>query len=217
MGLLARDKGYDRTRLLERAARARKRGRLKAALDAYGRILEVEPRNAEIHRKVAPLLARSRQPDAAWRSYRLAAENLVRAGFLERAIGVYREAAGLLPRRREVWAALAELELRRGRRADAVAVLLEGRRRLRRRHDRPEAIALLHAVRQLDPHHVEAGLDLAGLLARTGDRLRALRLLEELAVAARGRELRRVRARQLRLAPGLRSAWRWLRAALRGA
>jgi tetratricopeptide (TPR) repeat protein len=217
MGLFSRDKGYDRTRLLDQAAKARKRGRLKAAVEAYQRVLAVEPRNADIHRKVAPLLARRRQHDAAWHSYRTAAEELVRNGFDEQAIGVYREAAGLLPRRKEIWGALAELELRRGRKIDAVAALLEGRRHLRRRRDRADAIALLVAVRKIDPHHARAGVDLAGLLARTGSRARALRLLDELAARARGRDLRRVRGQQLWLAPGFGSAWRWVRAGLRGA
>jgi tetratricopeptide (TPR) repeat protein len=216
MGLFSRDKGYDRTRLLDQAAKARKRGRLKAAVEAYQRVLQVEPRNADIHRKVAPLLARTRQHDAASHSYRAAAEELVRNGFDEQAIGVYREAAGLLPRRKEIWGALAELELRRGRKVDAVAALLAGRRHLRRRRDRADAIALLVAVRKIDPQHARAGVDLAGLLAKTGSRARALRLLDDLAARARGRDLRRVRGQQLWLAPGFGSAWRWVRAGLGG-
>jgi tetratricopeptide (TPR) repeat protein len=206
---------YDRLRILADAARAQRKGRRKKAIALYRKILEFEPENPDLHRKLAPLLARTRRPAEAWASYRRAVDGLVRLGFVERAIGVYREAARFLPREVEVWLGLAGLEAQRGRRADAVQVLLAGRGHLRARRDRPRAIRLLSRARELDPACFEAGFDLAGLLARSGQRGRSIFLLNELARGASGRELRRVRARQLRLSPGPRAAWRWL-AALAG-
>jgi tetratricopeptide (TPR) repeat protein len=186
-------------------------------VELYRQVLEVEPRNADLHRKVAPLLARTKKPDESLKSYRLAAEELIRGGFVDQAIGVYREAVQQLPPRRELFMAISDLELERGRKPDAIGALLDGRRRFRGRRDRSDAIVLLLRVRKLDRNHLNGTLDLAWLLAKTGNRDHALRLLDEQAARRRGPTLRRVRARQLRLAPGVGTAWRWLRAALRGA
>jgi tetratricopeptide (TPR) repeat protein len=137
---------------------------------------------------------------------------LAQQGFVERAIGVYREAAGQLPRQAELWLALAELEVGRGRRADAVQTLWTGSRALRSRRERPQAIRLLERARELDPAVFEVGFELARRLALSGAHARARRLLDQLAANSRGRALRRVRGRQLWIAPGPRTAWRWLRA-----
>lgn len=216
MGLIGRNQGYDRKRLLDQASRARGRGRLRKAVDLYTQVLEVEPRNADLHRKVAPLLARTKKPDASLKSYRIAAEDLIRGGFVDQAIGLYREAVQTLPPQRELFMAISDLELDRGRMPDAIGALLQGRRQFRRRRDASDAIVLLLRVRKLDRNHLEATLDLATLLARTGNRDHAFRLLEEQAARRRGPTLRRVRARQFRLAPGLGTGWRWLRTVFRG-
>lgn len=211
---LGRRKPYDRTRILAEAAKARKKGRHRKALALYRQVLAVEPANPNLHRKVAPLLAREREPEQAWQSYRQAAQGLLLQGFSEHAIGLYREASRTLPTRVEVWQALAELELERGRAADAIGTLLEGRRHFRARRSREQAVQLLLQARRIDPCHFEASFDLACLLARSGASQRARRLLEELDVPRPARERRRVRGRLFRMSPTPRAAWRWLAAAL---
>jgi len=212
--LFGRKQSYNRSRLLGDAARAQRKGKLRKAAALYHEVLAVEPGNVDIERKLAPLLARTGQRAEAWASYRRAAEGFAKHGFVERAIGVYREAVQQLPRESALWLALAELELKRGRRADAVEALSSGARGLRARAERPQAIRLLERAYQLDPTAFEVSFELAGRLARAGKRERALGLLEELATRKNGRMLRRVRARQLRISPGPGTGWRWLRAAL---
>jgi tetratricopeptide (TPR) repeat protein len=213
MGWFTREKRYDRARIMSAAAKARRRRKHQKALMLYRQVLEKEPDNPDLHRKVAPLLAATRQEAKAWTAYRSAAEGLVRQGFVEQAIGVFREATGYLPRRVEVWLSLAELELKRNRPLDAHKALLDGRRHFRSRKHRSEAIQLLVRARKLDPRHFETNFDLAGLLARGGARVRAQRLLDELAMWAHGGKLRRVRGRQFGLAPSPTAGWRWMRAA----
>jgi tetratricopeptide (TPR) repeat protein len=210
--LFGRKRRYDRSRLLSDAASAQRKGKLRKAATLYREVLAVEPGNVDIERKLAPLLAKSGQREEAWASYRRSAEGLAQHGFVDRAIGVYREAAEHLPRQGELWLALAELELKRGRRADAVEALAAGARGLRSRKERPQAIRLLERAHQLDPASFDVGFALASKLAQNGKRERALRLLEALAVNKSGRLLRRVRGRQLRIQPGPRAAWRWMRA-----
>jgi tetratricopeptide (TPR) repeat protein len=209
---LARKRPYDRSRILGEAARLQGRRRYDKAIALYRQVLEVEPANLDLQRKVASLLARARRPEEAWRGYRSAAEDLVRRGFLDQSIGTLREAADHLPREVEVWSALAALELKRGRPIDAHHTLLQGRGHFRTRRDRSKALQLLLRARALAPEDLETSLDAARLLVRCGERARAHGLLEVLARHKQGRELRRVRSLQLRMRPSPAGAWRWLRA-----
>lgn len=210
MGWFVRREAYDRSRLLEQAAQARKRGRRKRAIALYQQVLAVEPDDPQIHRRIAPLFAQAKRPTDAWESYQRAATKLADQGFVEQAIGIYREASAFLARERRLWLALADLEVARGRAIDAADALLEGSRHLRTRQD---ALALLLRARQIQPSAFEPGFALAGLLVRSGYRERGMRILEELERHARGRQLRRLRGRQLWLSPTPGAAWRWLAAA----
>lgn len=207
---MLRDKSYDREALLQRAADALRRGRRDKALGLYERVLANEPQNPELQRRAAPLLASAGRTKDALACYRGAAEALAKRGFLDHAVGVYRDAAPRLPRQREVWERLADFELERGRRPDAQLALLEGARHLGRRRERFDAVRLLRRAYRIDPRHVDTGIAFARGLARAGNRRGALTVLGEMGAWARGRSLRRIRTRQLLIAPGPRSAWRWL-------
>jgi tetratricopeptide (TPR) repeat protein len=216
MSWLADRKGYDRARILANARQAVARGNHLKAIAYYERVHRIEPENTDLLRRLARQRARAGQREEAWRDSRAVAERLSRGGFVEQAIGVYREYATYVPDEVVVWEALSELELERNRRPDAVDVLLEGRRSFRSRQRRQEACLLLRRARKIDPTHFEANFDLAGLLAAGGNRTTALRILKGLEGRASGRDLRRLRGRLFRLSPGLRTAWRWLAALPRG-
>jgi tetratricopeptide (TPR) repeat protein len=216
MGLFTRSRPYDRNRLLSEAAKAQTRKRFKRALAIYEEVLRAEPNNPEIHRRVAPLLARRKQRDRAWQSFRFAAEALVNGGFYDKAIGVYRQATHYLPREITAWLAIAELHIHRDRQSSAVEVLLEARCHFRRRKHRPEAIRLLARAREIAPSHFEVNLDLARLLAKTDSRRMARRILAELAPHCHRRQLVRLRSAQFRLSPTPAAALRWLRALVTG-
>ncbi|MFQ5417398.1 MAG: tetratricopeptide repeat protein [Myxococcota bacterium] len=117
---------YDRSRILEAAAQARARKKRKLAIRLYRRVLAVERHDAELHARIAPLLAETGQPFDAWLSYRIAARACLREGRGERALGIYREAAARLPREIQVWQSIARLEFKLGRQRDAVDTLIEG-------------------------------------------------------------------------------------------
>jgi tetratricopeptide (TPR) repeat protein len=214
MGWPGGKRSYDRARVLKQATLAVGKRRYAKALALYQQVLAHEPRNTDLHRRLAPLLARTGKPEEAWASYQRGAEALVRKGFVEQAIGVYREACDRLPRAPEAWLALADLEVERSRPRDAVQTLLAGRRRFRSRRDRNHAVRLLKRARKIDPQDFPSTFDLAGLAARAGLRAHALRMLDEIAPSCSRRQLRRLRGRQLAIAPGPRALWRYLRALL---
>ncbi len=213
-GLLRREGRYDRRKLLTKAAKARKTGKAKRAIEAYRRVLEAEPHDTQVHRKIAPLLARVGQHQAAMDSFAQAMQGLIRGGFEAHALGVCREAAAFYPHQVELWEAIARLRLKAANASDAVGALLEGRNHFRRRKHLPEAIRLLERAHELDPKNPEVGLDLSRLLMRAGQRDKAGAILEELETQFRGRMLRRVRLAQFRNDRSARAAWALLRAVM---
>lgn len=214
-GMFGRKRVFNKQKLLAAASKAQAKGKHKKAVSFYEELLRVEPNDTDLHRKAAPALARAKRCDEAWKSFRMAGLSLVEAGFVDKAVGVYREAVHYMPRHVEAWLAIGDLEVDRGRQRDASQVLLEGRRHFRARKQRPEAIQLLGKARQLDPSNFEAGMDLARLWRKTGNRDSAQRLLRELRLLGGGRRrLVQVRAAELRLAPTPAAALRWLRALL---
>lgn len=210
MSWLRRRAPYERQRILEEASLARARGRRRKAIALYRWVLAVERNNAELHARLAPLLAETGQDFDAWTSYRTAAQAALREGREDRALAVYQEAAKLLPREIQAWQSIARLLEKRGDEAGAVECLLEGSRCFRSPVACPQAIHLLRRVRTIDPWHFESVLELASLLARAGQREEARLLLAGLASRHRGRRLRRVRGVQLRVEASPHAAWQWL-------
>ena len=218
VALLVHERPYDRRRILDRAAKARRGGSrrgLRRAIVLYREVLQREPDDPDLHRKLAELLARDGNLAAASASYRRACEGYAKRGFEERSIGLLRDAVERIPRNAGLWLELARLEADRGRRVDALAVLARGRRRFRRRRARASALKLLAAASKLDPNELEIGLDYALLLARDGQKRRALKVLGRLPVSRR-EALRRVRQRQLRIDFGLATFGGYLRAVWAG-
>jgi tetratricopeptide (TPR) repeat protein len=212
---MSRVRGYDRARILEEAARARARRKRGRAIELYRWVLAVEPQNAALHLKLAPLLAEAGERFDAWVSFRIAARACLREGLAEKALAIYQEATLYVPHEHQAWQAVAQLQRKHGRTREAVETLLEGSRRFRTRWERPYAIYLLRRAREIEPWDFEAVLELATLLTVGGQHDEARLLLDELADRAAGHRLRDVRALQMRVDPGLRSAWQWLRSVVR--
>ncbi len=208
-----RKKTYNRTEVLAAADQARARGQHRKAIKGYRRILAADPSDPVVHGKLAPLLARSRrQRGEALASFQLAAQGHIKAGFSDRAISVYVQAAGFFPEEANLWHDIARAEATQGRRADAVNALVKGSGHVGRRAAlRPQAIQLLETALKIEPWHLDATLALARLLAKQGDRDAGVLLLEDLASRARGPAFRRVRWAIVRLAPSPANGWRWLR------
>ncbi|MET0401302.1 MAG: BTAD domain-containing putative transcriptional regulator [Cystobacter sp.] len=204
-----------RSELVVAADRARSKGKLKRAIQGYRKALELEPKDPTLLGKLAPLLARTNETDAALKSFRDAAQLHLDKGFSDKALAVYTQAAETFPYQVALWQQVSKMHLDKGRRADAIRVLLRGRFALRRKQERPEAIILLKEAMGLEPSLFEPRLDLARLLARQKQPTEALALLEPMQQLTGG-QLRQVRWAWLCIAPGPGTAWRWLRAAFTG-
>ena len=158
LGIFKGNQVYDRAKLLANAADARKRGKRKRAIELYRKVLEVEPGNLDLHRRVAPLLAETKHESEALDSYRRVGDGLAQGGLYEQAVGLYREAASYYPQKIELWETLARLQLKRSRRKDAVRCLIEGRGNFRSRKQRPE-VQVWVCERRVQRDRPRVGLD----------------------------------------------------------
>jgi tetratricopeptide (TPR) repeat protein len=207
-----RRKPYDRTTTLESADQARGRGSIRKAISGYARILKHDPDDWPVHARIAPLLARRGRWKESRASFTASANGYLKAGFGDKAIAVWTVAAQNFPDDVEYPERIANELVCRGRKADAVKSLLDGRARLKARRQRPVAILLLRQALTLQPLHFEATLDLARLLVKEDGRKEGLKLLRDIRVHASGRNVRRLRAAQFWIEPSPRAAMDWLRA-----
>ena len=196
--------------MLEAADKARGRGRVRKAIKGYEKILAQDAKDWQVHARVAPLYAKRALWDKSRKSFDAAASGFLEQGFSDKAIAVWTLAAETFPEWTDYRERIANEQVRAGRRADAVNTLMTGRTQLRKARQRPLAILLLRQVIMLSPLHLEASLDLARLLAKEGERREAHKVLQNLTPHLRGRQLRRLRATQLRISPSLRNFWIWL-------
>ncbi len=206
-----------RSEIIAEADRARAKGKLKKAIAGYRKALELDPKDPVVHGKLAPLLARSKQPEAALESFRTAAQGHLDKGFADKALAVYVQAADVFPLQVSLWQQMAQLHVSKGKRVEAVKTLLRGRFHFRRKADRPGAITLLREVLALDPMLFEVKLDLGLQLARENQKSEAMELLNPMLLDVRDRrQLHRLRWTLLRVSPSMGAWGRWLRALMLG-
>ncbi len=199
------------SQLLTEAHRARNKGRDRAAIRLYRRILVENPRNREVSLRVAPLLACAGESFEAWQLYRRAALDFAREKQYSECLTTYREACRYVPYEFEAWRLCAELQLKMKQPDAAFETLVDGRMHFGGPNTRAQAISLLCRAREIEPWDDHLLLDLAGLYALNDQADLALELLSTLSCRVSGPILRRVRSRQLRLTLSARYAFLWLR------
>ena len=210
MSLFSRRIPYDRKKLIDRAAALERGWRWRKALAIYRQVLAAEPHSAELHARVAPLLARTGRRIEAWESFKIAIDARLRGGDDASARTLQQQAVRLLPDCPEPVRALAKAELARQRGHEAIRLLVDGSRRMSRLRSRGAAILLLRDARTIEPWNAGVVLSLCRQLARDGQPAEALFLLDHLEQRSQGDQLRAVRALQWRIEPSLRHSWRWL-------
>lgn len=205
---------YDRRAILEAAAAAQGKGKRKKAIIEYRKVLEMEPENPTLLVKLAVLLAETKQPEEAWKTFVRAAGLYEKDGVVEKWSSVWTQAVLYFPRAPEAWLALAQAKEAKGNAADAAAILLGGSRHLHRRRDRPGLVTILKRAFELTPWAHDVTMAYTKALVKTGAKKEAIGILEELARRSGGKKLRIVRGRLFRLRPTPAAAWRWMRSAV---
>lgn len=215
MGLLRR-KPYSRRDSLEAATTAQRKGKSKKAIAEYQKIIEHDGEDPMVLHKLAMVLAEAKRTDESKSRFLAAAGAYEAKGFIDKALAVYVTASHYLPRIVEIWERIADLQLEKENKAEAIKLLLDARKHFAGSGWRPERMRLLAKVLAVEPWEFEATFDLARLRSKTGDKAEAKALLEGLAARNEGRALRRARGALFRLSPTPAAALRWLRALLLG-
>ncbi|WP_224247970.1 tetratricopeptide repeat protein [Hyalangium gracile] len=206
-----------RSEIIAAADKARSKGKLTKAISGYRKALELEPKDPVVHGKLAPLLARAKQTEAALQSFQAAAQGHLDKGFADKALAVYSQAADTFPHQVRLWQQLSQLNLSKGHRVDALKALLRGRLHFRRKDERRGAITLLQDALALDPSLFGVKLDLALQLAREKHQAEAMALLNPLLREAKSRrQLRQLRWTLVCVEPSTGAWGRWLRSVLLG-
>lgn len=201
-----------RAEILAAADRDRVRGRVKKAVAGYRKALESDPTDPAVNVRLAPLLARIGDAEGGARCFRAAAKRHLDAGFTDRAAAVNLAATGVFPLDETFRLEVSRLNVLRGRRQDAVQALLDGGEAQAKAKHLDVAVSLLGRALEIEPWHLETGLALASVLARSGQADGARRLVEGLLRQHQGPARRRVSWLAFRLWPGLGTFWRWLSA-----
>ncbi|MCP3102441.1 hypothetical protein LZ198_26565 [Myxococcus sp. K15C18031901] len=204
---------YDRTQVLEAAEKARGRRRIGKAIAEYKKILAVDPDDAHVNSRVAPLFFKKGLEDEAAQAFARAARVFAEKGFADKALAMYVQAASHFPLDTKLWSQAASLSVERGRRGDGVKYLMQGASHLAREKGyRQQAVVLLERALELDPHLLSATIALARVFGQMGRKKEGLARLEGLADQLDGAALKQLRAAQFRLAPSPARFWRWLTA-----
>lgn len=202
---------FDREASLRLAEDFRAKKKPKKAIAELEKVLKVNPADAGAHAKLGPLLAQLGDRQRAAESFRIAADDLDARGFKDKALSLWLQVAQTRVTDLGAWQKVAQFHAARGRKADGVKVLLQAADLQEGKAGRANAIALLRDVLVLDARHLDATLELAPLLAKSGERDEARTLLEGAASWSAGRALKRVRKAQFSLSPGFGTFWRWVR------
>ena len=200
----------DRDALLRRAEDLRARRKPKKAAALLQKILTQHPKDPQVHARLGPLLVTLGRPVDALDSFRIAADDYEQRGFTEKAHSLWLQVAEVDVTDLDLWKKLSLFHQARGHQAEAAKLLFRGATLQTNRH-RAERMWLLNQALTCDAHHLEATLMLAPLLVKERHRDDAKALLESALRWCKGRSEKRVRRMQLRLFPGLRTFWRWLR------
>jgi tetratricopeptide (TPR) repeat protein len=205
-------KAYNRSQVYEEAEKARGKGKKKKAIAGYRKILEHEPDDFQVHGKLAPLLA-DESPREAWASFEKAAKGHLDKGFADRALAVYRQAADALPFIPDGWEQIATLHEQKGRKADAVKVLVEGQYFYwKTPADLEIAVRLLNRAVALEAWHVDGNLALARAQKKGGDTAGGVaRLSALLDNVPPGPDHKRVLRARMGLQFTFGHLWSWLR------
>lgn len=194
------------------AGAARAKGSRKKAIALYIQSLQENPDDPEIQRKLAPLLADTKQYDEAWKFFDAAAKAYIDKGHLDKSASLFTQAVRQIPHKCEAWEALADIRLQKGQKKEAFQALSEGRKKFKGRKHHKEAIRLLRKSWDLDPWNYHISFDLATQLFKIKKKDVAICLLEGLADRTKGKKLSVVRGKIFRNAPTFGSLWRWIRA-----
>ncbi|HZD54749.1 MAG TPA: tetratricopeptide repeat protein [Candidatus Aquicultoraceae bacterium] len=163
-----RTASFDRGEMLRKADEYRLKGKVGKAISEYEKVLSADPKDIEVHAKVAPLYVRTGRKDRAKASLRLVTAWYEKRGFVEKAIALLRLYLSVDRRDLGSYLQLADLYIAKAHPRDALEVLETARRNFRSKRFVAEAIAIEKKILDLSPDDFPIQVSLVRHLAKSG-------------------------------------------------
>lgn len=210
MGLFSK-KELTKHDLMEQAGKFARKGKLDKAIDEYRALLLKYPDDYNIHLKVAPLYAKSNLDKKSLTSFQLAFNGFHKAGFEQKALGVLNSATTSLPKSLSVWDVLSKFHLSKGRKHDAILVLIKGRKKFHKKDDPSIPIKLLKKAFDIEPWNFDVTFDLGKLYMEQHKYSDALLYFTGLEKKVTKKNFRKVRWQLYKIHGGFNNFWKWFR------
>ncbi|MBI3933499.1 MAG: tetratricopeptide repeat protein, partial [Acidobacteria bacterium] len=166
--------GFNKAKILQTAEKYVLQGKLPAAIDEYRKILKKDPKDLMTLNTVGDLLARSGKIDEATQCFYELAEKSIEAGFVPRAIAVYKRVTKIDQEALPALTRLGELYSMQGLMRDARAHYLQAVEIHMRRRDPVKAREIFEKILMLDMENPRLQRRMAELYAETGKKAEAV-------------------------------------------
>jgi tetratricopeptide (TPR) repeat protein len=169
-------------RLISEAEAQLNRGRFSRALSIFQKAVAADPASPRLLQRVADLQLRLNRPAAALATYCALSKVYIAAEYHQKAIAVLEKILRLDPTNVETHRSLADLQMKQGRRADALNSFRAAARLYLEQGNPAQYIESLNFILELDPTNAEATVRLAEHMLSVGRHVTGVDLLD---VAAR--------------------------------
>jgi tetratricopeptide (TPR) repeat protein len=166
--------GFNKAKILQSAEKYVLQGKLPAAIAEYQKILKRDPKDLMTLNTVGDLYVRSGQVDEATKCFYDLAEKSIEAGFVPRAIAVYKRITKLEPEALPALTRLGELYSMQGLMRDARTHYLQAVEIYMRRRQPDHARQVFEKILMLDMENPRLQRRMAELYAETGKKTEAV-------------------------------------------
>jgi len=162
-------KAYNRNELFRQGDQFRSRGRNKKAIKEFEKILAVDPKDIDVHAKLAPLYLKVGRAAEAKASLNLVIDEYHRKGFTEKEIAMLKIILKVDTHDLKTYFQLVNLYIQKGLKSDALKTLGDGRRAFRKKKFLKEAIAIERRILTIEPEDLRAQVSLVKRLWKSGE------------------------------------------------
>jgi len=177
----------NKRKVLDAAQKYLQKGNLDKALKEYQKVVDADPKDANVRLKVGDVQLRKGNSAAAIEAYLDVANRFMRNGFDAKAVALLKQITKIDEKRYDIYEPLAELYQRLGLTSDAMSALQIAADAHQREGRKKEGLALLRKMASLDPSNTKTRLKIAEMLWKEGLQEESLAEYDEV-VAEYGRQ-----------------------------
>ncbi len=163
-----------RTKVIKRAQKYIKQGKVESAVAEYKKLIEENPRDWGLINMVGDLYARMGRKEAAIDYFERIADHYANDGFFLKAIAIYKKITKLIPESPNVYVRLAQLYDMQGLPMETKMNYLEGAKLYLRKAQAGKAREIYELLIKLEPENYKFRLHLAELFLQEGEHSRAV-------------------------------------------